>query len=445
MGRKAKDLDQKIAELKEILEKYGGIPKQTEDRSAHATIKYFLKKYESEPKVKELITQYNLKEGKQHGIETKINEATALLKEYGRIPAVKENLANYGKIRYLFQKHRDLFEVIKLQYIYAHQSCFPLPDSRFGPRPESTPCDFYVGYVSDEFIEWRNNVTYEYIEYVYANFQALPGPETKPMLNLKKNIKYWYRYNIDSLKDERNLLFEFLQRMIDLGCNDQLIKEAYYSFFFGNKDVQENVRRLVIENGACAIHYIAQVAIPECPLNDDFVYYYYYVNQNDTIGIRDNMPLGELYSTITPFRVLRVHYRDYHMCNVDKIRESAQSHYRNWQKSLPETLEDWKYYGQSEFFCNKADFYTPHIVGGIGNPIDWSTSYIDKKMSQGLPYFRYFRDSLRYLDYYLYLLENGYTLNDEELLKRLDLEKLKSMELDMHDRIILSKILEYFE
>lgn len=441
MGRRrTTDIEQKIIEIKEILEKYGRIPKQTEDKAAHATIKYYLKHYGNEPQIQELMVQYNLKAGKDK--EDLLKEVSSLLKEHGRIPTVKENLAVYGRIRYFFQKYSDLSEVIKLKYIYAHLSCFPLPDSKFGPRPESTPCDFYVGYVSPEYIDWKNNVTYEYIEYVYATFQSLPGPETKPMLKLKRNIRHWYRYNVDVSKDERNLLFEFLQRMLDLGCKDQLIKEAYYSFTFGNKDVQQNVRRLVIENGACAIHYIAQVAIPECPLDDDFVYYYYYVNQNYKVGIRNYMPLGELYSTITPFRVLRVHYRDYHMCDVDKIKGSAKSHYRDWQKYLPETLEEWKYYGQSEFFCNKADFYTPHIVGGLGNPIDWSTTYIDKQMSRGLPYFRHFKDSLRYLDYYLYLLENGYTLKDEELLQCLDFEKLKSMELDIQDSMTLSKILE---
>ena len=52
MGRKATDLDQKVTEIKEILEKYGRIPKQTEDRAAHATIKYFLKNYETEPQIR---------------------------------------------------------------------------------------------------------------------------------------------------------------------------------------------------------------------------------------------------------------------------------------------------------------------------------------------------------------------------------------------------------
>lgn len=441
MGRKATDLDQKVTEIKEILEKYGRIPKQTEDRAAHATIKYFLKNYETEPQIQELISQYNLSTGKGYDTKEHIGAVTSLLEQYGRIPSVKENLAEYGRIRYVFQKYSDLYEVIKLKYIYAHQSCFPLPNTKFGPRPESSPSDFYLGYVSNEYIDWKNNITYEYVEYVYANYQSLPGPETKPMVNLKRNIRNWYRYNIDIKKSERNQLFEFLQRMIDLGCNEQFIREAYYSFFFDDKTVQEKIRRLVIENGACAIHYIAQVAIHECPLDDYFVYYYYYVNQNDTKGIRDYMPLGELYSGCTPERVLRVHYRDYHKCDINRIRESAMGHYRNWLKSMPETLEEWQHYGQSEFFSCKDG----HLLVGSERPIDWDRTYIDMKVSQGLPYFRHFSDSLRYLDYYLYLLENGYTLKDEKLIQWLGVERLKNMDLDVQDNMTFSKILDYLK
>ena len=228
MVKKTTNIDQKIVEIKEILEKYGGIPKQSLDRAAHAKIKYYFKTYENEPQIQELIAKYNNEQRKRNNtVEKQINEVVSILKKYGRIPHVKENVANYGKVRYLFQKHKDLFEVIKLKYIYAHQSCFPLPNSRFGPRPESEPSDFYVGFVSPEYIEWKNNVTYEYIEYVYANFKSLPGPETKPMVNLKKNIKHWYRYNVDTDKKEKNQLFKFLERMISFGCNEDIIKEVF--------------------------------------------------------------------------------------------------------------------------------------------------------------------------------------------------------------------------
>ena len=65
MGRKI-NLDEKIIEIKEILAKFGGIPKQTEDRAAHAAVKYVLKTYESEPQVQELMSLYNLTPGKKN-------------------------------------------------------------------------------------------------------------------------------------------------------------------------------------------------------------------------------------------------------------------------------------------------------------------------------------------------------------------------------------------
>ena len=68
MGRRrTTDIEQKIIEIKEILEKYGRIPKQTEDKAAHATIKYYLKHYGNEPQIQELMVQYNLKAGKEAG------------------------------------------------------------------------------------------------------------------------------------------------------------------------------------------------------------------------------------------------------------------------------------------------------------------------------------------------------------------------------------------
>ena len=85
-------------------------------------------------------------------------------------------------------------------------------------------------------------------------------------------------------------------------------------------------------------------------------------------------------------------------------------------------------------------FYA-HIIGEYNWSVDWSTTYIDKQMAKGLPYFRHLCDSLRYLDYYLYLLENGFILRDEKLLQYFDLENLKSMDLDIRDSTTLEKIL----
>jgi hypothetical protein len=136
MGRKTTDIEQKVTEIKEILERYGRIPNQTEDRAAHATIKYYLKHYENEPQIQKLMVQYNLRAGKDK--EDHLKEVSSLLKEHGRIPTVKENLADYGKIRYFFQKYSDLSEVIKLKYIYTHinrVSLFLIADLAQGQSP----------------------------------------------------------------------------------------------------------------------------------------------------------------------------------------------------------------------------------------------------------------------------------------------------------------------
>lgn len=426
MARPRKDLQQKIEELKTILEHYGGIPSQKQDRAAYANICYYLKTYGDTPEIQELISKFNLNVSKRverADVETQIGNIATILREKGRIPSVNEDESLYTKIRYVFNKHQDVYEVIKLKYIYAHSSCFPLPNTKYGPKPEeeNRNSNFYVGYIPEEILEWLDNTTYEYIEYVYKHFGELPAPQTKPMLRLKKKIEHWYRYNVDYCKSERISLCDFLQRMMDLGCNELIIKEAYYSFKFDSEQVQERVRQMVIENGACAIHYIAQTAISESALSDEFVYYYYYVKFNDKSDYTDHMPLGELYAGVHPYRVLRVHFHDYDKCDIDKIRISAKAHYRNWRDLRPETLDEWKYYGQSEFFANREDLFYAHVFGEYDSSIDWSTTYIEKRKIKGAPYFRFRNYINRYIDYCNYLIENGYTIQDEVLLDALSI------------------------
>lgn len=425
--RRKKDLDQKVDELKQILDKYGCIPTQQQDRAAYANINYYLKRYGDEPQIQELMSTYNIKAGRRADIDTQINEIAAILQEFGRIPAVKDNETLYYRIRGFFQNHKEHPEVIKLKYLYAHGSCFPLPKTKYGPKPDANP-QFdswdHKTYVSDEWIEWRNNVTYEYIEYVYKQYQLLPAIETKPMLFLKDKVSHWYRYNVDTNKTWRKALYDFLKRMIDIGCDDAIIKEAYYSFMFDDEEIQNRVNKMLVDNGACAIHYIAQTIIPGHPLSDEFVYYYYYVKLNDKPKFRGIMPLASLCRLVDPYSILKVHYRDYHKCNIDQIRESAQNHYRNWTDNPPKTINEWKYYGQSKLFthkvrcCDLAD----RRYGQDLDIIDWTTTIIDKYLSNGELYFDYYNGRLRYLDYYLYLLENGFTLTNKRIKQFLGVE-----------------------
>ena len=419
------DMSKKIEELRNALQKYNGIPSQAVDRAAHANIKYYIKRYSDNPEIKALVEEYGLSYTKRDDFETQLEKIKAVLADLGRMPSSSQDKTLYQNVKYFFKRYKDEPIVERLKYIYAF-GCFPLPDTKNGTRPDS-------GYsydpwertsMSDTFLEWKDNVTYEYIEYVFKHFQELPGRETKPMVRLRHKIDYWYRYNVDTHKSEQSALYDFLQRMVEYGCEEELITQAYYSFKFNDAEIQEQVEKMLIENGACAIHYIAQTVIPEGTLSDTFVYYYYYVKLNDKKDIREKMPLASLYSRVEPYRVLRIHYRDYHKCDVNKVRESAKSHYRDWKEFRPETLEEWKYYGQSEFFDDKEDLFNANIIGEYNSSIDWTTTYIEKQLKKGEPYFRYYMGAKRYLDYYLYLLENGYTLKDKDLLQYLSPEKL---------------------
>ncbi len=440
------DMTKKIEELRNALQKYNGIPSQTVDRAAHANIKYYIKRYSDNPEIKALIEEYGLSYTKRDDFETQLEKIKAVLADLGKMPSSSQDKTQYQNVKYFFKRYKDEPVVDKLKYIYAF-GCFPLPDTKYGTRPDAGyEYDPWEGrtYMSDDYFEWKDNVAYEYIEYVFIKFQVLPGTETKPMLRLRKKIDHWYRYNIDANKSEATQLYDFLQRMMDLGCEDKLIKQAYYSFIFDTQDVQEQVEKMLIENGACAIHYIAQTAIKDITLSDNFVYHYYYNLMNDRKDERRKMPLAALYSRLEPYRVLRIHYRDYHKCDVNRIRESAKAHYRDWRENRPETLEEWKYYGQSEFFDDKEDLFNAQIIGEYNSSIDWTTTYIEKQLKKGEPYFRYYCGAKRYLDYYLYLLENGYTLKDEELLQYLSTERLADDDnITDEDWEVFLKILKY--
>jgi len=440
------DLTKKIEEMRNALHKYNGIPSQTVDRAAHANIKYYIKRYGDEPEIKALIEEFGLSYTKRDDFETHLEKTKAILAELGRMPSSSQEKTLYQNVKYFFNRYKDVPEVEKLKYVYAF-GCFPLPDTKYGTKPDSGyRYDPWEGrtYMSDKFFDWKDNVSHEYIEYVFTHYQELPGRETKPMVRLRQKIDHWYRYNFDTNKSEQSVLHDFLQRMIEYGCKDELITQAYYSFKFNNAEVQNRVEKMLIENGACAIHYIAQTAMQEGTLSDSFVYYYYYVKLNDKKDDREKMPLATLYSRMESYRVLRVHYRDYHKCDVNKIRESAKLHYRDWREFHPETLDEWKYYGQSEFFDNKEDSFDATVVRGQNSSIDWSTSYIDKQLIKGEPYFRYYTGRKRYLDFYLYLLENGYVLKDHDILSYLNVERLADDDkITDEDWVVYLQILKY--
>lgn len=443
------DLRSKVDEFKQIIKKYGKIPSQYEDRKAYANISYYLKNYVDAIEIQEFLSEYGdiISIGTRSDFSTRLMNITESLKKEERIPSVKENQELYVAVRYLFDKNSDNPDVIRLKYIYAHHSCFPLPNTKYGPKPAPqntvvvvTPSGKeFITYENSELQIWRKNVAYEFIEYVYNSYNELPAKKTRPMQLLLNQISHWERYSIDCANDVSEPLYEFLKKMIKLGCQDEIIIKTFNSFEFGDEKIQNNVRSLLIENGTCTISYIALCANPGKPVTNDFVYYYYYILLNDKPQNREKLPaLGELYRCPANNALMRVHYRDYSRCNLTKIRQQIISCTRDWEENPPQTVDELRQYGCFMFFsAEKRSNWNEK------DPL-LNKTYIQSSFDYGHPYFRYYKSNYnhRYLDYYLFLLENGYRLQDKELIQDFNPIKLcNSRDLNECDYETVYKIL----
>ena len=89
MGRFV-DFEKKIEELRGYLVKYNGIPKQSENHAAHANLKYYIKNYSDRPEIKALIDEFHLgrsdEDNKTKYMEQRIDEVKSILEKYQRIP-----------------------------------------------------------------------------------------------------------------------------------------------------------------------------------------------------------------------------------------------------------------------------------------------------------------------------------------------------------------------
>ena len=414
--RRRADIKTKIEELRSILVKYNGIPSQYEDKAAYAKISYNLKKYGDDPLIQSLIEEFNLKFGERRhsDFDEKVREICEELKEDGKLPSVNEKPNLYAAIRYYFNKYADDPIIEKLRYIYAHSSCYPLPESK-KIKPIYDRSIIYINCQS-EYSRWKFNATYEYILFVYSRYSEFPGKETRPMLAFKKAIEKWYRY-----QDKDKLDFKlFISTLVEYGCRDEEIVKIKNSFEFDKEEVQKRINNLLIQHGACTIHYIAQMAIPDHPLPDEFVYYYYYNLFNKNSAYRGISPLGELYiSNNEGFFPLYVHYRNLDLCDVDSLRKRVMRQNRNWEEKPPLSLPEWEAYGEYLFFIPQK--YSHWYDRGN---YSFDKPYPQKCIESGHPYFRYsrYKPGLKYLDYKWFLLNNGYDLcflDDSELLKDL--------------------------
>lgn len=420
MARKSVNIDDKIFELRAILEKYNGIPSQTQDRKAYANIKYYAKKYADNPKIKGLLEEFKVQIGEKGTVkfESSLEEIKQALAEIGHIPSITDNQSLYCSIRYFFKKYNDTPEVEELKYIYAHSSCYPLPESK-AKRPEYEPFTIYIGCVPD-YVKWKQNSAFEYILYVYNRFGRLPGQNTKPMEELKYSIGKWYRYQ-DKNTSNQNLKF-LIENLIQLGCNEEFIIEAFNSFSFEEEEVQNNINSLLIEHGACAVAYLSKMAVPGRQLSDEFVFYYYYNLMNDSPKFRGICGLGELFSGSNYSIPIYVHYRLLDNCSVHKIKDRVIAQNRNWETNPPETIEEWEAYGEYRFFIpDKSSDWNNVEYQNLDKPFPINC------IENGHPYFRYYKSGCRYLDYKLFLVERGYSL--KQLRGRYEMEFLSALSL----------------
>lgn len=247
----------------------------------------------------------------------------------------------------------------------------------------------------------------------------------------------YYRNRLS--QEEIDSLFSFSKTLEKMGCEDKFLCGIYHCPEFDTDSVQERVRNMVIENGSCAIKYIAEMAIPGVSLPEEFVYYYYYSCAYDRDDYWTIRPLGFLYCIDKNFGryFIRVHFRDYKKCQVDKIRNNAKANYRNWSENPPKTLEDWKYFGQWGLF---VDDYQKEVSQMTLITKDWSETIIDYAFKTSERYF-YMYDRFKYFDYLLYLIENGYDLFHSDVTRWikdwLDIEGISSKHESIRKKIIV--------
>ena len=125
-------------------------------------------------------------------IEKKLPELEAALKQYGGLPSTKQNASLRNNINYYFTKYAEHPSIKRLMYIYAHKKCYPLPNTRFGPKPE-----YYGDIITNadfDYINWHQNVSFEYIQYVLDLYGILPAEGTRPMKELHMAIDRYYEY-----------------------------------------------------------------------------------------------------------------------------------------------------------------------------------------------------------------------------------------------------------
>ena len=215
-----KDIDIIADELWWICKEYNGIPSPTVDKKAYSKALYTLRTYGGTPQIKTIVKELNLTIPRTNSKKCswgplELEEIKRILKERGRMPYCPTEKPLYYQVKYFFKKYGEDEEVKRLKFIYASGDCCPL----YEKDPEN-----YINKVQryDRIIQ-----SLDYIVMVFELYREFPAKNTIPM----KLVRYLLenpttKYDIGKIYKvpiPDHVLNSFLTKLIELGCEDELV------------------------------------------------------------------------------------------------------------------------------------------------------------------------------------------------------------------------------
>lgn len=397
----------KAEELRAILLKYNGIPSQKVDKKAYSNIKYHLQTYSDKPEIIALIEEFGLTIPGRLDKTAKFEKVKMILEEHEGIPNSSNERSLYDYVRFYFRDHKQDSEVLRLMYIYGSPECYPIKEAILSQPAKGR--DIW-GRIDSKWYQWRTDSNIKYALYVFDTYGTLPARHSKPMEQIWSSIDSYCRFQEKFSQTEKESLFQFLEYIFQNGCQDKELYGVYKTIEFDKEDTQRRIRQIMIDQGACTMQFIAKNAIPGVSLPVNFVFFYFYMNAMKRGCLWHIRPLCEIRLEIEDRAntVLYVHYRDFHLCNIDKIRKEAQIDYREWHDNPPTTEEEGMAYAKWKFFHSdwKRLGYEEHFK--VVYTTKWDKPEIEYCLENVSP--NYYNDygSGKKADFYLFLIEKGY-------------------------------------
>ncbi len=197
------DLDEKVKELGACLERHSGMPSQRKNSVAYASVRYYVRKYGEDPRIRDLVSKYGImiRSKDRSYFESDLKEVEEALGRLGRMPTFKEDKGLHCRIRYFFKKYADRPEIDRLRYVYAPHGLYPYAATAPG-KPRR---DHYATYIRD----------------VFSRFYELPARNTAPMVDLRNAINSWLK-----TREPDETLASLVRCLAELGCRNGRILEV---------------------------------------------------------------------------------------------------------------------------------------------------------------------------------------------------------------------------